>query len=216
MAEQQRPHRVEAALSKLRPTQLTAGFAEVVEKRAAWKTLDKKARRALLESHVFPAVQGPGGRYYMVDHHHLGLALIEEGVKRTGLLILSDLSYLTPEIFWRVMEVHDWVHPFDQAGNRQSYDAIPQKLTELVDDPYRSLAGFLRSAGGFAKDASPFAEFLWADYLRPHIPSTEIAKSMDTAVLEAMGLARSPLARYLPGWSGVTSTVESTKRRGAK
>ena len=61
-----------------------------------------------------------------------------------------------------------------------------------------------RTAGGFAKDASPFAEFLWADYLRPHITRAAIRKGIDIALREAQGLARSPLARYLPGWAGVT------------
>src|SRR5436305_4773273 len=30
------------------------------------------------------------------------------------------------------------------------------------DDPYRSLAGEVRRAGGYAKEATPFSEFLWA------------------------------------------------------
>jgi hypothetical protein len=39
-------------------------------------------------------------------------------------------------------------------------------VTELIDDPFRSLAGELRRSGGFAKDTTPFSEFLWADFLR--------------------------------------------------
>src|SRR3974377_1798791 len=35
-----------------------------------------------------------------------------------------------------------------------------------MDDPFRSLAGELRRAGGFAKDTTPFSEFLWPDFLR--------------------------------------------------
>ena len=37
-------------------------------------------------------------------------------------------------------------------------------VAELIDDPFRSLAGELRRAGGFAKDTTPFSEFLWADF----------------------------------------------------
>ena len=90
------------------------------------------------------------------------------------------------------------------TGKRRDFKAIPTRIKDLVDDPYRSLAGFLRAAGGYAKDTSPFAEFLWADYLRPHIPLALIRRSMDVAVRESLGLAKSPLARYLPGWSGIS------------
>jgi hypothetical protein len=206
-------HLIEVDLDKLRPTQITAGFAEVALKRAEWARLAKKARRDLLESHWFPAVLGPRGRYHIVDHHHLGLALLQESVQRVSVMVLADLSYLVPAIFWRVMEQHNWAHPFDQAGERRGFDAIPTRISQLLDDPYRSLAGLLRGAGGYAKDTSPFAEFLWADYLRQHITLAQISKSMDTAVREALGLAKSPLARYLPGWSGVTPPATAAKTR---
>jgi hypothetical protein len=204
-------HLIEVELAELRPTQITVGLAEVSQKRAEWARLGKKARRGLIESHVFPAVLGPRGQYFITDHHHLGLALMEEGVETVKVVSLDDLSYLTPAIFWRVMEQKNWTHPFDQTGARRAYEAIPTRIKQLVDDPYRSLAGFLRMAGGYAKDTSPFAEFLWADYLRPHIPATQVSKSMEIAVREALGLAKSPLARYLPGWSGVVPASASPK-----
>jgi hypothetical protein len=200
-------HFVEARLLELHPTQITAGFAEVALKRREWAGLSKKNRKELLSSHWFPAVLGPRGRSYIVDHHHLGLALHEEAVERVKLMVLDDLSYLVPTIFWRVMEQRNWVHPFDAGGKRRPYSDIPARITDLADDPHRSLAGMLRSAGGFAKDAAPFAEFLWADYLRPHFTRAQIRKSLDVTLREAQGLARSPLARYLPGWSGATVPV---------
>ena len=205
-------HFVEADLLALRPTQMTAGFAEVALKRREWAGLSKKDRKRLLESHWFPAVLGPRGRNFIVDHHHLGLALHEEGVRRVKLMVLDDLSYLAPTIFWRVMEQRAWVHPFDDKGTRRPYTDIPTCLTDLRDDPYRSLAGMLRTAGGYAKDSSPFAEFLWADYLRPHVTRAQIRKDLALALREAQGLAKSPLARYLPGWSGVTVPLADLHR----
>jgi len=197
-------HFVESDILALRPTQMTAGFAEVALKRRDWATLSKKDRKQLLQSHWFPSVLGPRGRYYIVDHHHLGLALHEEGVESVKLAVLDDLSYLAPTVFWRVMEQRAWVHPFDETGKRRPYTDIPTRITDLRDDPHRSLAGMLRTAGGFAKDTSPFAEFLWADYLRPHVSRAQIRKDISLALREAQGLAKSPLARYLPGWAGVS------------
>ena len=205
-------HFVDANLLELRPTQMTAGFAEVALKRRDWAGLSKKDRKQLLQSHWFPSVLGPRGRSFIVDHHHLGLALHEEGVERVKLMVLDDLSYLDPVIFWRVMEQRNWVHPFDDKGERRPYTDIPASLTELRDDPHRSLAGMLRSAGGYAKDSSPFAEFLWADYLRPHVTRAQIRNDLALALREAQGLARSPLARYLPGWSGVTVPLADVRR----
>ena len=205
-------HFVEAGILDLRPTQMTAGFAEVALKRREWAGLSKKERKQLLQSHWFPSVLGPRGRSYIVDHHHLGLALHEEGVERVKLMVLEDLSYLATTVFWRVMEQRNWVHPFDTTGKRQPYTDIPTAITELKDDPYRSLAGMLRTAGGFAKDTSPFAEFLWADYLRPHITRVQIRKNIAVALREAQGLAKSPMARYLPGWSGVMAPLADVRK----
>jgi len=202
MHENAHPALVDVEVLALRPTQMTAGFAEIAYKRSQWAALGKKERRGVLKSHWFPAVLGPRASYYIVDHHHLALASHQEEVEHVSVMQLADYSYLELDVFWRVMETRSWVHPYDRSGKRCPVAAIPASVTGLRDDPHRSLAGFLRSAGGYAKDTSPFAEFLWADYLRSHIRRAQIEKSMDDAVREALGLARSPLARYLPGWAG--------------
>lgn len=189
------------APAKLRPTQLTVGKAEVATKRAQWKKLGKKKRKELLASHWFPGVLGPKQLVYIVDHHHLGLALLEEGVKDVPVMIQRDFSWLIPDVFWRTMEFNRWAHPYDQHGTRVDYTAIPTSLTDMADDPYRTLAARVRMAGGCAKDAVPYAEFLWADFYRRHLklPGGKIgAKAMQQALL----FAHSHDTAYLPGWSG--------------
>ncbi|MBS2132127.1 hypothetical protein KEX41_28480 (plasmid) [Burkholderia thailandensis] len=71
--------------------------------------------------------------------------------------------------------------------------------------PNRGLAGELRRAGGYAKDATPFAEFLWSDSLRPLVARELIGKRFDKALDTARAHAHSAEARYLPGWSGTTA-----------
>jgi hypothetical protein len=189
------------APAKLRPTQLTVGKAEVAEKRARWHSLGKKKRKEMIDAHWFPGVLGPKQRVYIVDHHHLGLALMEEGVKSVPVMIQRDFSWLEPEVFWRTMEFNRWAHPYDQHGTRTSYDAFPASLDSLADDPYRTLAARVRMAGGCAKDATPYAEFLWADFYRRHLklPAGKVtAKVLQQALL----LAHSHESGYLPGWSG--------------
>ena len=189
-------------LEKLHPTQLTVGKIEVALKRKEWANLGKKARAEAIANHCFPAVLGPDERFYIVDHHHFGLALIEEDVSKVSLMVLKDLSSLAAGEFWRVMDHHQWVHPYDQEGVRRGFSMIPSHLTKLRDDPYRSLAGELRRAGGYAKDAQPFSEFLWADFFRPRIRVGALRRNFDEQLAVGLKLARSDAAHYLPGWAG--------------
>jgi hypothetical protein len=68
--------------------------------------------------------------------------------------------------------------------------------------PFRSLAGELRRAGGFAKDATPFSEFLWADFLRQNMKAKVVQLDFEAALEKALRLAKGPDAQYLPGWCG--------------
>jgi hypothetical protein len=198
-----KPQWVTVKIEKLRPTQLTVGRVEVELKREEWAKLSRKGRAEALANHWFPGVCGPDGKHYIVDHHHFGLALIEEGVRKASLLVLKDLSWLSPREFWTVMELNHWVHPYDARGTRRRYADIPKHLTKLQDDPYRSLAGEVRRAGGYAKDTEPFSEFLWADFLRGRVPVAVVKLHFRRAVDIAVKLARGEAARYLPGWTGV-------------
>jgi hypothetical protein len=188
-------------LDELRPTQITVGYAEVEAKRSEWSQLSRLKRREALKQHLFPAVIGPKRIPYIVDHHHLGLALREEGIKTVWVSILDDLSWLEVDVFWRTMEFRSWTHPYDANGNRRDYRHIPKKLTELSDDPYRSLAGLVRSAGGFAKSHAPFAEFLWADYFRTRVRIDDAERATRKVISLAVDWAHAAEARYLPGWA---------------
>jgi hypothetical protein len=203
MAHDLHPHHVRrVALETLRPTQITVGKQEVREKRREWATLSGRARSERLQSHVFPAVLGPRQQPYIVDHHHLGVALLREGVTEVWIALLEDLSRVDRAMFWRVMEFRSWAHPYDARGLRREYTAIPRRLTDLQDDPYRSLAAAVRDAGGYAKSHAPFAEFLWADFFRAHVTAPVVKSRPRRALREGLAVARTPAAAFLPGWSG--------------
>jgi hypothetical protein len=193
-------HTIHANLTDLLPTQGAIGFVEVSQKRAEWQRLSKKMRKALIAQHWFPSVLGPKGRYYIVDHHHLGMALHEEGQETVLLTVLKDLSWLDVDTFWRVMEFHQWAHLYSETGKRISHHQLPSHVSALKDDPYRSLAGLARKAGAFAKDVTPFSEFLWADYFRTRIKKQQLQHAMDEAVALVLDPARHPQASYLPGF----------------
>lgn len=186
----------------LRPTQMTVGMREVSEKRKRFGEQDEKKQSRMIGKHMIPVVIGPDTRYYVVDHHHLARALHDEGIKDILVTVIGDLRMVERDAFWNVMDNKRWVYPYDAKGERRHFKDLPKSIKDLKDDPYRSLAGELRRAGGFAKDTTPFSEFLWADFLRRQIPRKTVEGHFTKAMEKALALAKSHGAIYLPGWCG--------------
>jgi hypothetical protein len=189
-------------IADLRPTQITVGMREVEAKRKLWKSKAKGKAEEFLGKHLIPVILGPKDRHYVIDHHHLARALHEEGVEGVLITVVANLAKLDRDAFWFNLDNRGWTHPFDDQGRRRDYKDIPKSISELVDDPFRSLAGELRRAGGFAKETTPFSEFLWADFLRRRIKRKTVEQDFDGTLNEALSLAKSEDAGYLPGWVG--------------
>ena len=189
-------------IADLRPTQITVGYREVAEKRRAWRDKGQVQGGKFLGRHMVPVVRGPKDRHYVLDHHPLCRALFDEGVEDVLVDVLADLRALRPEEFWTYLDHRAWCHPYDDDGCRVGYDEIPKSVEKMGDDPYRSLAGELRRAGGFAKDITPFSEFIWANYLRRRVKAKLVAEDFSAALTKALRLAKSPDAAFLPGWCG--------------
>jgi hypothetical protein len=198
----------------LHPTQITLGMREVALKRKSWEGHDPEKLSAFLSAHMVPVILGPGKLNYLLDHHHLARALYEQGVKSVFVTIVSDMSGVEPDLFWNVMDFRGWIHPYDGKGRRREPSDLPRNVKEMEDDPYRSVAGELRNIGGFAKEATPYAEFLWADFLRDRIKVKAIRKDFDATLVKARALAQSPQANYLPGWCA--PRAPATKKAAAK
>jgi len=189
-------------IGDLRPTQITVGMREVHAKQKAWQMQDKKKKAEFLGRHMIPVIRGPKDHMFVVDHHHLSLALHFEGVESVLVTSIADLRSLTEDEFWVYCDNRNWVHPYDASGQRCRFDQIPRRIAGLKDDPFRSLAGELRRIGGFGKDTTPFSEFLWADFLRRRIKRGLAKSDFPKALKQAMKLAKSEAAGYLPGWCG--------------
>jgi hypothetical protein len=173
---------------------------EVEAKRKQLAALSPKDQQEFLESHPMPVVIGPGKKLYITDHHHLARAVLEAGVDSGYFTVDADFGSHELEEFWRKMDENSWVHPLDQNGVRHHYTSIPNHLNQLVDDIYRSLAGFVRDAGGYEKTRTAFAEFIWADFFRRNVAIEDVNADFHGAVRLAHRLARSPLAKAIPGF----------------
>jgi len=189
-------------VADLRPTQMTVGLREVAEKRRQWRTRAERDGPEFLGRHLIPVLKGPKGQPYVIDHHHLARALLDEGVTHVAITVVADLSSLSKSEFWVFCDNRGWVHPFDVEGERRAYDDIPKRIAAMADDPFRSLAGELRRAGGFSKETTPFSEFIWADFLRRRIKRKLVEDDFGAAMTKALQLARSQPADHLPGWCG--------------
>ena len=109
---------------------------------------------------------GPKQRLYVIDHHHLALALHEEGVKDILVTVVANLSKLEKDAFWVVLDNRSWMHPFDDQGRRRDYADIPKTVTDLVDDPFRSLPANSGLPGDTPRIRPPLANSFGPIFLR--------------------------------------------------
>lgn len=206
------------AIKLLRPTQIAVGQKLVRMKRKGLRGLEGKPQELIefILAHPIKVVLGPDGLIYVIDHHHLALALLKEGFKTTPVQVEADYSKLSVADYWAKMKTQQWVHPFDGEGSERSIAAIPARLEDLQDDPYRSLATLVRYAGGYAKTETPFVEFRWADYFRPLVKAKLLTSDFKTGVAKAQNLAHLPAAAKLPGYlkeelMRATAKISATK-----
>ena len=189
-------------LKELRPTQMAVGMRAVAAKR---EKVERRARstrklRRFLEDRPIPAVCGPNDGMFILDHHHLSLALYKSDVEEAFVTVVGDLSHLSRKQFLNKMAALGLLHAYDGHGRPVSPTKLPDRLDGMRCDPYRDLAWSVREAGGFAKTGKPYAEFRWADFFRTRIPRTTVRRDFDYAHDRAMWLARSRDAVRMPGY----------------
>src|ERR1700720_4697056 len=90
-------------ITELRPTQITVGLREVKAKRKHWREQVDAKGAEFLGKHMIPVILGQKQRHYVIDHHHLALALHEEGVKDILITVVANLSKLEKDAFWVVL-----------------------------------------------------------------------------------------------------------------
>lgn len=191
-------------LSALKPTQASVGLFEVKRKQEKVAKHKKKSAAKLdkyLRKKFQPVVLGPGKNLYLTDHHHLGRALLAEGISQTYCRIEADLSSLKEKDFWAEMEKRKLVHLYEKGKSIQASD-LPGSISTLRDDPFRSLAGRVREEGGFEKSKAPFSEFAWAEYFRGKLPEPKNESEFLALIPKALELAKSPEAKKLSGFLG--------------
>ena len=190
------------AVKLLRPTQIAVGMRLIKLKRRGLQELTRKPQELVnyILEHPIRVVLGPMSQAFIIDHHHLGCALLKEDFLTAPVHVEDDLSTFSSADFWQQLTARNWVYPFDGRGKKCEIKEIPASLEEMEDDPYRSLAGMVRLAGGFMKTTIPYVEFVWANYFRTLIEKKALNDNFDKMIKKALILATKPEASQLPGF----------------
>jgi hypothetical protein len=188
-------------LAEIRPTQMAVGMRVVEAKRQKIQRHAESTRKLhrFLEKRPVPAVLGPGEDYYIIDHHHLSLALWQNEVDEVFVRVVGDLSDMPKPDFLHAMARLGWLHAYDAGGRKINPTRLPASLDQLQPDRFRDLAWSVRKAGGFKKTSVPFSEFAWANFFRKRVPVAMLSRDFELAHEQAMCIARSLDARHLPG-----------------
>jgi 3-phytase len=189
---------------KVRPTQFSHGWREVVFKQARMDAMTPDELKAYLVKKDVPLVIGPGGVAYLTDGHHTLRSLIESrhADKTAYGHILANWAHLAPDDFWARMQASNYTYLYDAQGASQPPAALPDSLLTMQRDPYRGLAWGVMEAGGFhERKGVLFQEFRWADYFRDKlIWDDRDDDALEDAVKAACVLAQRPAAAALPGY----------------
>jgi hypothetical protein len=209
----------------LKPTQFAVGMMEVDEKIKSVSRLKKKERKVFVKDTRVPVIKGPDGCLYVVDHHHFLCVCYHVGICKVRVKVIADLSKrnMTYSEFWSWMTRNRKSYPFCQFGEGpRSAIYLPKDVRGLADDPYRSVAWFVRKAGGFSNSDKNFAEFTWANFFRgKKLLERDGMPGLDRALVKAVALAQSPEASKLPGFGKLNLAQQgrvknAARRKGAK
>ena len=120
---------IRVPLEDLRPTQMAVGMRAVAAKR---EKVERRARsrrklKCFLEERPIPAVLGPGEDFFIIDHHHLSLALLKSDVEEAWVDVIADFSHLPRKRFLRQMTTLGLLHLMMRTGHRCARRNFPRR-----------------------------------------------------------------------------------------
>ncbi|WP_300455808.1 ParB/Srx family N-terminal domain-containing protein [Accumulibacter sp.] len=149
-------------IKDLHPTQSAVGMGAAACKSGK---ITAKAKAGKLEDYLLednrwvPLVRGPGGKFYLTDHHHLSTAVLNADIadkqKKLYAYLLKDWSNMKEDEFWKNMEKDNLTWLKNPQGQQISPKDLPPKISKLQDDPLRTLSAWIRGSCGYVKCNPP-------------------------------------------------------------
>jgi hypothetical protein len=202
---------LQVMVGSLQPTQMCVGLAEVRSRQQDFAQETAEQRLRYLTSKPVPLVRSATGELWMVDRHHRlrGLVEIEPDARACGYLVL-DLATEDRDEVLADLQMRGWLYLHDGRGlGPLQPTALPRRLLDLQDDPYRSLVWKLKKEGHIEPaPLIPFHEFRWGAWLRSRPLPPFSSAQLDPALPAARALVRSRAASHLAGW-------KNPQKRGA-
>ncbi len=185
----------------IRPTQAVLGYLEVERKQEKIEDFGSRERNEYFQRNPVSVVIGPNGRVYAIDGHHFLRAVVEArgASEDVYVRVVANYSRFSKPVFWARMIERGFVYLFDENGEPIAVEDLPKDIRDLKDDPFRSLAGAVRAAGGFIKSQIPFSEFVWANFFRTRLKFKNSRHGLERVLPEAMDLAFNAETANLPG-----------------
>lgn len=144
---------------RMHTTQNAVGYSWVLYKAQKYMGSAKSAQKELNEK-IVPVIKGPADGLWILDHHHVLAALDYSGYDDVSVTVsvVCDFSNSdTLRDFWQRMASTGYVYNYGRPKTRPNQlparidpDTMPLILSfnasesTMMDDPWRSLAGFAR------------------------------------------------------------------------
>lgn len=196
---------MEVRIADLHPTQMCVGLAEVRSRQQDFAADSPQERLSYLASKPVPLVMGAEGRLWMVDRHHRlrGLAELDPQAIAFGYVVLHLPQGSRTEVL-EALHRRGWLYLYDGRGlGPLPSSALPARVLDLLDDPYRSLVWKLKREKLIApQPLIPFHEFRWGAWLRRRPLPPFSSDRLDPALPRARALVLSPAASHMAGWRG--------------
>eukprot|EP01114_Cavostelium_apophysatum_P023693 TRINITY_DN9008_c0_g1_i1.p1 TRINITY_DN9008_c0_g1~~TRINITY_DN9008_c0_g1_i1.p1 ORF type:complete len:285 (+),score=26.27 TRINITY_DN9008_c0_g1_i1:27-881(+) len=160
----------------LRPSQFGIGLNEVKCRMDRIESMSKSDLEDYLkeEKNWVSVVIGPHG-IYLTDGHHGSRAVheadIDDDEKVMYAKVIDNWAKYTSDEFWMKLVDEGYLWLVDEKGfGPIAPEWFPKDLSNMANDPYRSLAWMTKHEGAWAKVGKPFEDFLWANFFRKHVP----------------------------------------------
>lgn len=187
----------------LMPTQAWVGKRLIDDKQEKLEYMEDDELKEYLKENPVPVILAPNGKYYMIDHHHLAEAARRVGRKKIYIELRHDWSSMkSMDAFWERMKEKNYVFLFDEDGKPIKVKDLAKSVARMRDNPYRSLAYYVRETGGYRKTKEPFPEMRYAILLKQNVKIEKGPYGFQKVIAEGYTLARSPKAKDLPGYIG--------------
>jgi hypothetical protein len=184
---------------------MCVGLAEVRSRQVDFSDETAEQRLRYLQGKPVPLVRSADGTLWMVDRHHRlrGLIEIDPEAIAFGYVVLQLATAVLSEVL-EEMRQRGWLYLYDGRGLGPLHpSSLPARLTDLQDDPFRSLVWKLKKEGLIEPaPLIPFHEFRWGAWLRRRSLPPFSSRRLDPALPVARALVRSHAASHLAGWRG--------------